>query len=560
MTKTADIERWGDNSNLSVEWDKRAELAAEWIPKNASILDIGCGRMAVEKVAAPLHYFPVDIVARDERTIVVDLNLQSLPVERIQDANFATLLGVLEYLKHPEELLSLLAKIGIPAVCSYQLADFTNKETRTENGWFNSYTALDFACLIHHCGYKIVRSRKLDAQGLYLLEPRSVPESASRAISSVETSTSNSVSADASHTTPSGPSKPKLVLSGFFGRGNTGDESLLQVQYEHFSKDFEVMISVEQHGAFDGFWNWYPYNQCKIIGQEDLTIFGDPDVVGLHVGGGNLPIGFNASQIVAARAAGKVVQASGVDAGTTYDIAKRNNPELLMTYLDWTSPWVRSQEGFDNTSQSSSSVKHGADWALGLPSDSCAETTSENCLLILREFPKWRLTPEIRYELGAAVKAIQERFGTPVLLPFCPEDERFISELETVWGLPCQTHWWNPSRIKQYISQAKMVISVGRLHPMIFAACTRTPAIFCEWGLTQCGYPDDFYITPKSERVCMETGMQYHTSLRSMADSLRDSKNLPQPRGFDPSYLTRFEMMKKAVTDRFLEAAKPSLG
>jgi hypothetical protein len=547
LTKTADVQRWSVEQNLSADWDLRAEQVCQWIPKDSAVIDIGCGRMAVEKFACPSKYIPVDIVARDDRTIVVDLNKESIPIERIREANFATLLGVLEYLERPEEILTTLASNGIPAICTYQLADFTNQETRSQNGWFNSYKALDFALLLHQCGYRIIQSRKMDAQGLYLLEPRGT------------TNTLQLQGNDGSAPLSPSPSKPKLVLSGFFGRGNTGDEALLQAQYEHLSKDFEILISVEQHGAFDGFWNWYPYNQCRIIGQEDLSVFHDPNVVGLHVGGGDLPIGFNAAQVITARAAGKLIQSSGVDIGSSFDVAKEKSPDTFKTYMEWTRPWVRSQDGFEMAQKTSDNVLHGADWALGLKEDCSDDVARENCLLVLREFPKSRLTPEIRAGLCELVKAIQDRFGTPVLLPFCPEDERFINELESVWGLPCQTHWWNPSRIKQYISQAKMIVSVGRFHPLVFAACSKTPAVFCEWGLHQSGNPDNFTKTMKAKRICSEIGIGYFNTPSALSQALASSKTYFEPVGFDSLHFERFEAMKKAISSRFLEAAKTSL-
>ena len=105
-----------------------------------------------------------------------------------------------------------------------------------------------------------------------------------------------------------------------------------------------------------------------------------------------------------------------------------------------------------------------------------------------------------------------------------------------------------------------MVISVGRFHPLVFAACSKTPAVFCEWGLTQSGNPENFAITPKANRICQETGIGYFDNPASLGNALSRSETILEPRGFDDSYFERFDAMKMAVTNRFLDAAKTSQG
>jgi hypothetical protein len=108
---TSDIERWSDTSRLSIEWDQRAKEVSEWIPAGVRLIDIGCGQMAVEKVVKDCNYIPVDIVRRDHRTTVVDLNVEPLPPSLLMKTDYAVLLGVLEYLKRPQDLLTLLSKL-----------------------------------------------------------------------------------------------------------------------------------------------------------------------------------------------------------------------------------------------------------------------------------------------------------------------------------------------------------------------------------------------------------------------------------------------------------------
>ena len=535
---TSDIERWSDTSKLSIEWDQRAKEISEWIPSGVRLIDIGCGQMAVEKVCKDCNYIPVDIVRRDHRTTVVDLNVEPLPASLLMKTDYAVLLGVLEYLKRPQDLLMLLGSAGIQVVCSYQLGDNSAPEVRAENGWFNSFTATEFSRLLRESGFSVVQAKRMGEQGLYLLRPTK-----NQIVSSFSQGTSEP-------TFKSAKSRSKIVLSGFFGRGNVGDEALLQVQYETFSKHFDVIISVEQRGAFDGYWNWYPYDRCQIIHQAEQAIFQDPSVVGLHIGGGDLPLGFNAGQVIAALGCGKTVTASGIDFGCTYELASTVAPSTLETYLRWLKPSIRSQEGFEMARKIMPDVHYGTDWGIQLPVDSSDDIPEGRVLLTLREFPKDRVTPELRDSLLNCISQIESLYGKPTLVPFCPEDERFLDCLESTWGLPRELHWWNPRRMKQLIAKSKLVVSVGRFHPLIFSSGTCTPCVFAEWDAN---VADGQQATPshrntsKAQRFCMETGIPYFSKLRDLTKAVSSLKIDAKRPALGDAYFQRFDAMVSRV-------------
>jgi hypothetical protein len=519
-----DLARWSDPQNLSREWDERAKLVADWLPTGARVVDIGCGNMAVEGLLRGGLYLPVDVVSRDTRTHVIDLNHDSLPDSFFDPVDHATLLGVLEYLANPESLLQQLARLGITLICSYQLADFRDPTARTRERWFHAFHAWEFTDLLHRCGFQVVDARRLGGQGLYLARPESprVP--------------------------PLPPPRKaatgrRLVLSGFFGRGNAGDEALLQVQYETLHPYFDITISVDERGAYDGFWNWYPYNHCPIIHHGEVAIFGQSDVVGLHVGGGDLPLGFNGAQVIAAASLGKTLATTGIDSGCALAAAK-HNPTIARDYLrQMQVVSVRSQAGYEVVRSLAPHARRGADWAFRLPVDSAPETPRGLVLVVLREFPvKMQVGTDYRRCVSRLIAAL-ERLGTPyALLPFCPEDERFLDELESCWGRPREVHWWNPRRLKQLIAQAKLVISVGRLHPLIFAATTGTPAVFSEFNPHQ---QDRQRTVTKAKQLCEETGIQRFNCFSDLCDWLEQSQSLGDVRGvqFPSSYEQHFENM-----------------
>src|SRR5688572_18805788 len=64
-----DLARWSDAHNLPDSWSHRSEFAARFVPEGATLMDIGCGKMAIEEMLPPgCTYIPVDLVRRDERT------------------------------------------------------------------------------------------------------------------------------------------------------------------------------------------------------------------------------------------------------------------------------------------------------------------------------------------------------------------------------------------------------------------------------------------------------------------------------------------------------------
>jgi len=73
--------RWETlNAEKTDHWLARTVTAASFLVGCASVVDIGCGNMPLERhLKTSTAYIPVDVVRRDERTIVVDLELRTAP-------------------------------------------------------------------------------------------------------------------------------------------------------------------------------------------------------------------------------------------------------------------------------------------------------------------------------------------------------------------------------------------------------------------------------------------------------------------------------------------------
>lgn len=72
---------------------------------------------------------------------------------------------------------------------------------------------------------------------------------------------------------------------------------------------------------------------------------------------------------------------------------------------------------------------------------------------------------------------LQQDVGNVVLLPFCGADERFAKKLAEL----CKVHslasglWKNPGGLQWVVANAAYVLSLGRLHPLVFAVGSRRP-------------------------------------------------------------------------------------
>lgn len=348
---------------------------------------------------------------------------------------------------------------------------------------------------------------------------------------------------------PATGDRPTLILSGFFGRGNCGDEALLQAQFEQFSPTYDIVVSVDERGAYDGFWNWYPYDRCRIVHQGNLGAVTEPGVVGLHVGGGGLPHGFNAAQVVRARSYDKPVFLTGVDAAAPVSPTAAEAVSCYMRLFDFVS--VRSQGSWETMRSLAPACHLGADWAVALQTDGPLPVPrSGRVVLVIREFPPELISPTYLGALTRLIDVLGERFGAISLLPFCPEDERFLDHLPPTEPLPREIHWWNPRRVQREIAAADLVVSLGRLHPLIFAGNVEAPVVFAEPLAGEPRWP----LSLKASQLCQEHSWPYFGSINDLSDAFGQGMAVP-PARFAAGYRDRWDDQVRQLQDRLEQSA-----
>ena len=155
-------------------WDQRDQLIAGWVPQGLSIADIGCGDMSAEKVLNPSAYLPIDRLARDERTRVVDLNGSGseIPPDWLANVELVLLLGVLEYLREPKRLLAQLASQSKRMIISYNVFEKRSHFRQTNpDPWKSSLSDDDLRQVFATHGYDVEQRVDTGRQSIYLVKP-----------------------------------------------------------------------------------------------------------------------------------------------------------------------------------------------------------------------------------------------------------------------------------------------------------------------------------------------------------------------------------------------------
>ena len=286
--------------------------------------------------------------------------------------------------------------------------------------------------------------------------------------------------------------RPVLLVAGFYGRGNCGDEALFQSIYETFAPMCDIIVAVNKFGALDGYEDWYPYNRCEIVHQCSQDVFrsGRP-IAGMMIGGGGLAVGFAANLVMEARARGIPTFLSGVDL-PGLDMPACDPPDrevvrgrniidhaVMRDYLaGFAQVMVRTHHGQEICRQLQVPAVFGSDWALKLTMDEAPDVTASKrrALVVLREFPLPMVPFGYVLAIEALIEGLRAQGWEPAFLPFCPEDARNTEQLDLARLAPALEHWWNPRRVKQLIGASGLVVAVGRLHPLIFAASLGVPA------------------------------------------------------------------------------------
>jgi hypothetical protein len=168
-----DLERWANPENLEASWEPRSRFVAQLIGRNSTVLDLGCGRMLIEKHLRPgCTYLPADVARRDDRTLHCDINRGELPGQ-IDDVDIVLMLGVIEYVFDLPALFARLARGRgrvMVTYCDPETSRLSSFEQRAALGWVNALSRNDLKALFAAAGLRLLAEDQVDGlQWIYTL-------------------------------------------------------------------------------------------------------------------------------------------------------------------------------------------------------------------------------------------------------------------------------------------------------------------------------------------------------------------------------------------------------
>ena len=290
----------------------------------------------------------------------------------------------------------------------------------------------------------------------------------------------------------------RVLVCGFYGRGNAGDEAILQCIYETLRPAHEVGIALHLTDTHPGFREWYPYDDCTLLDDSTVGPMLEWGADALLIGGGGLSPGHGAHLALTMRMLGRPTLLAGTDnldfclesAGTPIPLARFDcfatqfrdclanpDPSAFAAYMaDFRYLGLRFTAGLERTCALGAAPALGADWAFALPTTP-AQPPVEGpaCAIVLRAWDERFHDHEFRFQVHRLFHGVRRAGLVPFLLPFSPEDEALALRLAPLLDAPLARHWWNPRAIKGVLANCALAVSVGRLHPLVFAAPLSIP-------------------------------------------------------------------------------------
>ncbi|NDV24365.1 FkbM family methyltransferase [Desulfovibrio sp. JC022] len=153
--KKTDCGRWSSWNMLGNEADLRAGMAGQLVPENSSVLDAGAGVMLLrDYIPESSTYIPLDIVARNRKTIVADLNQQQFPE---QNFDVICALFLLEFIHEPQIFFDWAFSHAEKMIFTYHpFMPGKDVSKRRAAGFFNDFNINELKLMVEKSGWKNV--------------------------------------------------------------------------------------------------------------------------------------------------------------------------------------------------------------------------------------------------------------------------------------------------------------------------------------------------------------------------------------------------------------------
>jgi len=269
----------------------------------------------------------------------------------------------------------------------------------------------------------------------------------------------------------------KIVCVGRYGRKNVGDEIIARSLSRYLAgpADAEVVFStrgderkLQEVEVGDPF-----YRQHSLRRIDSLSIK-KGDI--LLVGGGDLPAHYGMSHVVkfAGNRKAKLIARIGTSAKNDFVSGGDKVVEQVRSsygVFDYIS--MRDIASRDVVRSLGLEAHVGADLAIDFPVEDYSRAIQGRYAVLTVSVTSERDAKKqlaLYTKLGAL---LNRKFGRVVVLPMCRMDAEFITYSKGMENVLME--WSNPEKVASLIAGAEAVVSVGRLHPLVFAVGNRVP-------------------------------------------------------------------------------------
>jgi polysaccharide pyruvyl transferase WcaK-like protein len=262
----------------------------------------------------------------------------------------------------------------------------------------------------------------------------------------------------------------KVIINGFFSKGNCGDEAILQTWYEMFHDKYKIIASVDGQVLNNS--DKYKedlYSSVSLINNNSVSFSTERDVKALIIGGGGLGLGFGVRQLLHSKLRKKKNFYLGVTVhdeffdGDEYFIDLNRNIFRCFDLIT-----VRDKYSEENLKKIFNiDCLYFPDIAFGLLSEPIEIKTNRKFISVtIRDYGK--NDEMVILNWIDKIKSFAMKNDLEILyLPFDKGDETLLNRL----GISnlYKEIYWSPKKMKYIISKSEFCFSIGRYHPLVFA-------------------------------------------------------------------------------------------
>jgi polysaccharide pyruvyl transferase WcaK-like protein/SAM-dependent methyltransferase len=281
-----------------------------------------------------------------------------------------------------------------------------------------------------------------------------------------------------------------VLCIGFYGWGNVGDEAMARSWDRYLVRPFEqASIRYATEAAWD---------HLTRVNAEDPFYAADRHVLSVHdteamahfdvviVGGGHLSPLYGAPLVLRARELRRAKLIARIGASVRDDFLQAGPKAVTLgkaalEMFDVVS--VRDRLALDAFAAIGMAPHLGADPAIEFPTTDPTDLglAAPYAVVVVREVRDHDIARQIELVhavLGAGRAGIEQYVSRIVLLPFCEPDARFLRTHNISFpGVEVLDAYKTPERAAAVVARASCLISIGRLHPLVFAVSNRVPCI-----------------------------------------------------------------------------------